>query len=145
MRPRMSLVVLLSITLVGCALPSKVVTLVGKEGNQFVGNLDYDGPYSGILTVEKGPNDEKFSGRFTVVDRTSVQRHQGSIVVPQGNQLPAIGVAGGSSSGEVDATGFWYAIGDKGSRMDCELIVGRGGHGYGVCKHSNGIEYKIVL
>lgn len=146
MKIKRYLIFLLAISLSGCAaIPSKTVTLVGEEGNHFVGILNYDGPYSGVLTVENGPNGELFSGRFTVIDRTAVQKYQSSIVIPQGNQVPAIGAAGGSSSGNVDASGFWYAIGDKGSKMDCELIIGLGGHGYGVCKHSNGVKYKIVL
>ena len=135
---------LLSVLLSAC-IPSKVVTLVGNEGDQFVGSLNYDGPYSGTLTIEKGPGSERFTGRFIVVDRTAVQEHQGTLVVPQDNQLPAIGTVGGASSGKVDATGFWYAVGDKGSKMECELQIGLGGHGYGICKHSNGMEYKIVL
>jgi len=143
----LSILVMLTTSLVACStiLPSKMVTLVGKEGDQFVGNVNYDGPYSGTLTIENGPNDEHFSGRFTVIDRTAIQKHQGTLVVPQGNQFPAVGTAGDVSSSNIDATGFWYAVGGKGSKMECELTVGLGGHAHGICKHNNGREYKIIL
>jgi hypothetical protein len=121
------------------------VTLLGNDGGQFVGELNYDGPYSGTLTVEHGPNGERFTGRFVVVDRTSTQTTQGALVVPQGGQIPTVGTVGSASSGHIDASGFWYAVGDKGSKMDCTLEIGRGGHGHGTCKHINGAEYRIVL
>jgi hypothetical protein len=123
-----------------CAsIPSKVVTLIAPDGPKYVGRLDYSDGLSGVLTVEDGPNGESFSGEY-VVDRTTVNQSQGKLVIP-GNTVPAIG----ASAGNVDASGFWYAMGDKDSIMLCTLAVGRQGHGYGTCKHSNGKEYKIVL
>lgn len=133
--------------IVGCAalIPPKVVTLVENGGHQFIGKLTYDGPFSGELVVENGPNNERFSGRFTVIDRTSTQKTQGTIVVPQNNQLPGVGSVASTSSGQIQADGYWFASGSRGTNMQCELKIGIGGHGYGVCKHSNGAEYKILL
>jgi len=124
---------------------AKVVTIIGDDGNQYVGQLIYEGPYSGALTVENGPNGERFTGRFVVVDRTATQTSQGALVVPQNNQMPAIGSSTSTTSGDLNATGYWYASGNKGSKMDCILEIGRLGHGYGVCKHCNGVQYKILL
>lgn len=135
----------LSLLITGCAIASKTVTLIGNDKEQYIGRVDYDGPYSGILNIEVGPNGEKFTGRFVVVDRTTTSRMQGALVVPQGNQLPAVGSVGSTSSGGIDASGFWYASGDKGSTMECVLQIGIGGHGHGTCKHSNGREYRILL
>jgi hypothetical protein len=119
--------------------------LVDDDGNQFLGQLIYDGPYSGILTVNNGPAGEYFSGRFTVVDQTAVQRAQGSVVVPHGNQLPAVGTVGSSASGNVNASGYWYSVGENGTKMECVLNIGLGGHGHGNCKDNNDTEYKILL
>lgn len=141
----------LSLLITGCAIASQTVTLIGNDKDQYIGRLDYDGPYcisacySGILNIEIGPNGEKFTGRFVIVDRTATSRMQGALVVPQGNQLPAVGSVGSTSSGSIDASGFWYASGDKGSTMECVLQIGRGNHGHGTCKHSNGREYQILL
>lgn len=139
--------VLLSVSclfLASC-IPPKPVTLIGENGEQFIGQVTYDGPFTGTLTIESGPMGEQFFGRFVVVDRTATQRSQGTVVVPQGTSLPAMGAATNVSSGGVDASGFWYAVGNKGSRMECTLSIGRGGHGHGVCKHVNGESYRILL
>jgi len=97
------------------------------------------------LSIENGPDAEAFTGRFVVVDKTSTQTSQGTLVVPQTTVMPALGVANSSSSGNVDAQGFWYGTGNKGSLLNCILQMGRGGHGRGNCKHSQGLEYEILL
>lgn len=136
--------VFLSAAVAAC-IPAKVVTLIGPDGPQYVGRLDYsrDG-LSGVLSVKSGPLGESFTGRYTVVDRTAVGSSRGTLVVP-GNPIPAVGISGSTSSGNVDASGYWYAVGDKGSTMQCNVAVGRQGHGQGTCKHSNGNEYQIVM
>ena len=135
--------VFLSATVTAC-IPAKVVTLIGADGPHYVGRLDYSDGFSGVLSIEKGPLGENFTGRYTVIDRTAVGNSQGTLVIP-GNPIPAIGVSGSSSSSNVDASGYWYAVGDKGSTMQCNLAVGRQGHGQGTCKHSNGNVYQIVM
>ncbi len=131
---------------VGCVTyAQKIVTLVENNGKQFKVIINYDGPYTGELVVEEGPDNERFVGRFTVVDRTSTQVTRGNIVVPKSNQLPSLGSVESSSGGKVEAEGFWFGTGNKGSTMQCHLTIGRGGHGYGDCKHSNGSEFKIYL
>ena len=134
----------LSLLIVGCAT-TKPVTLIGNDKKQYIGRIDYnrDG-LSGILTIEVGPNGEKYTGPFVVVDRTAISRAQGVLIAPQGNQFPAFGSMGSTSSGGLDASGFWYGSGDKGSTMECVLQIGIGGYGHGTCKHSNGLEYRIL-
>lgn len=131
--------------LLASCIPPKPVTLIGETGEQFIGHVSYDGPFSGTLTIDNGPSGEQFSGRFVVIDRTATQQSQGTVVVPQGTSLPAVGTATNVSSGGIDASGFWYAVGNKGSRMECNLSIGRGGHGHGICKHANGKSYRILL
>jgi hypothetical protein len=140
---RSLILVLLSVTITAC-IPAKVVTLIGPDGPQYFGSLEYSDGLSGVLTVQNGPLGESFTGRYTVIDRTAVGQSQGTLVMP-GNSTPTIGATGSSSSGNVDASGYWYAVGDKGSTMQCDLVVGRQGHGRGTCKHSNGNVYQIVM
>ena len=138
----------LFLLITGCATGFRKdipVTLIGNDKELYIGRLDYDNFYSGILTIEVGSNRETFTGRFVVVDRTARSSTQGALVVPQGNQLPVIGSVGSTSSGGIDASGFWYGSGDKGSTMECVLQIGSYGRGHGTCKHSNGREYKILL
>jgi hypothetical protein len=134
------------ISMTGCAtIPPKVVTFVAPGKTPFVGKLEYDGSYSGTLSLQNGPDDEAFTGRFVVVDKTATQTSQGTLVVPQPTVMPALGVANSSSSGNIDAQGFWFGTGNKGSLLNCILQMGRGGHGRGNCKHSNGLDYEILL
>lgn len=138
----------LFLLITGCATAFRkdiTVTLIGNDKELYIGRLDYDDFYSGILNIEVGSNGEKFTGRFVVVDRTATSRTQGALVVPQGDQLPVIGAVGSTSSGGIDASAFWYGSGDKGSTMECVLQIGLYGRGHGTCKHSNGREYKILL
>lgn len=135
-----------AVGLAGCGtIPSKVVTLVEHGNKPYIGKLDYDGSLSGALTVENGPDGEMFTGRFVVIDKTSTQTSQGTLVVPQTAVMPALGIANSTSSGQIDAHGFWYGVGSKGSLLNCILQVGKNGHGHGNCKHSKGIEYEILL
>ena len=132
-------------SIIGCAsIPSKVVTLSDQAGFLFEGTLEYDGPYSGIITVQNGPKSESFTGRFIVVDTTSRSQQSGIIAVPT-NQMPAVGSTTKTSSGEVQASGYWYPKGNKGSTMQCELVIGKNGHGKGACKHNDGNFYNIIL
>jgi hypothetical protein len=96
-----------SLLFINCAvlIQDKDVTLITSEGTQYFGFIKYKDGYSGILTIPKGPNDGSLSGNFVVVDQTSVNRKQGNIVVPQNNQMPAVGGITQSSSGEVNAAG----------------------------------------
>jgi hypothetical protein len=121
------------------------LAISGDDGQLINGTLVYDDPYSGILTVQEGPGGESFSGRFTVVDKTSTKRSSGNLVVPSGNVIPAMGATNSSESGVVTAEGYWFARGSQGSSMKCELKVGRRGHGKGICNHSGGEVYDIVL
>lgn len=135
--------------LAGCvtvSIPSKSVLLVPESGKPYEGRLDYSGPYAGTISVLAGPDGESFTGRFIVVDRTSKQASMASVTVPNPvAAAPATGIGVSSSAGPVDATGFWYAAGDKGSTMQCELAMGMGGHGQGTCKHSGGKAYQLAL
>ena len=135
--------VFLSVAVTAC-IPAKVVTLIGPDGPQYLGRLDYSDGLSGVLSIQNGPLGENFTGRYIVIDRTAVGQSQGTLVIPS-NSVPAIGTSGSSSSGNVDASGYWYALGDKGSTMQCDLAVGRQGHGRGTCKHSNGNIYQIIM
>ena len=137
---------ILFIMIAGCASQplSRTVTMIGKDKEFYVGRIDRtDSGF--ILNMQNGPNGEKFTGTYVVVDRTAYSRSQGGIMVPVGNQLPAVGSASSSSSGRVDARGYWYAKGDKESTMKCELQVGLELHGQGTCRHSNGSEYEITF
>lgn len=140
-------IVLVLIFISSCySMPNKKVALFPKTGIQYTGELVYkeDG-YGGVITIEHGPGNEKFTGEYVVIDRTASAQHQGALVIPQHGQLPAIGTAGGVASGSIDAFGIWYAIGGHGSRMDCKLQIGKAGYGHGICKHSDGSEYEILL
>ncbi len=122
----------------------RTVTLVGNDKETYSGLLDYNNK-NNILTVEVGPNREKFTGPFVIVDRTAYGQTQGRAIVPQGNLFPAVGSVGSTSSGNFDASGFWYGSGDQRSTMECVLQMGLNLHGQGACKHSNGLEYKILF
>ncbi len=136
---------ILFIMITGCASQplSRTVTMIGKNKEFYVGRID--GTASGfILNMQNGPNGEKFTGTYVVVDRTAYSRSQGGIMVPVGNQFPAVGSASSSSSSRIDAHGYWYSKGDKGSTMKCVLQAGIEFHGQGTCQHSNGSEYEIT-
>lgn len=140
----------LFVTLVGCTsvppIQSKSVVLAPASGKSFEGRLEYSGPYSGTIALPQGPDGEAFTGRFIVVDRTAKQASTASISVPNpGGIIPATGVGVSSSAGRIDASGFWYATGDKGSTIQCELAMGIGGHGQGTCQHSNGQKYQLAM
>jgi hypothetical protein len=126
-------------------IPEKSVTLINLAGEQYTGVIKYSDGYSGVLTIAQGPNGESFSGNFVVVDQTSINKKQGSIVVPQNNQLPAIGGINQASSGEINANGYWYGIGNKGTKIEGAMTIGIGGHGHGICKDNNGNSYKILF
>ena len=151
MKIKIILLFVLSLLIVGCALgrplpSSKTVTLIGNDKEHYTGRIDYPTyEYNGILTIEVGPNGEKYTGPYVIVDRTATSSTQGKIIIPAWNQLPAVGSMGSTSSGIINASGFWYATGDKGSTMECVLEAGMGGHGHGTCKNSNGREYKILF
>ena len=141
---------ILSLFVIGCAstLPSKNVTLIENGKAHYIGRIDYPSfdAHSGTLTIDFGPNGEKFTGPFVIVNRTAVSTTQGGAVVPLGNQLPAVGSVRSESSGRLDATGFWYAKGDKRSSMKCELQIGLFlAHGQGICKHNNGNQHEILF
>ena len=138
--------ILLLITLAllgGCAL-KREVSLVGHN-QAYRGMIRYDSGYSGILTIKQGPGGESFSGIYSVVDHTPVARSAGQIIVPQMGQIPAFGQTGASATGHVEATGYWHGVGSQGSTLNGEIDVGSGGHGHGVCQHSNGTEYQIIF
>ncbi len=137
--------IIISVLLLSGCIAAKKVSLIRPDGQIYSGTLSYDGPYSGNIVIKNGPNNESFSGTFVVVDKTAVKRNQGSLIVPQGNTIPAFGSTSGTSSGNVDASGYWYATGNNGSHMKCTLIIGIGGHGHGTCKHDNGAFYEIML
>ncbi|MCG7972054.1 MAG: hypothetical protein JBO36_15500 [Candidatus Thiodiazotropha taylori] len=142
-RIHFSIVLLAFILIAGC-VPAKKVSLIRHDGKIFVGTLNYDGPYSGSVTIENGPNNEKFKGRYVVVDKTATKKSQGTLV-NQGPSSVTIGASSGNSSSKVDASGYWYATGSRGSHMKCILTIGVGGHGHGVCDHENGEVYDIML
>jgi hypothetical protein len=135
--------VTLSVTLASC-IPAKIVTLISAEGNQYLGKIDYSDAFSGVLSIEHGPLGESFLGRYTAIDKTAVGQANGTMVVPS-NRMPAVGVSNATSSGSIDATGYWYAIGNRGSTMQCHLDLGRLGHGQGTCRHSDGHVYQIIM
>jgi len=130
----------------GCIMPpSKVVTLVDHGKPPFIGNLNYDSSYSGVLNMEDGPEGETFTGRFAVVDKTSTQESQRTLIVQQSTTSPLSGTTNSNSFEGIEALGYWYGTGSKGSLLNCVLQVGRGGHGRGSCKHSKGFEYEILM
>jgi hypothetical protein len=142
---KVTIVVFATFLLVSCAvIPSKVVTLVSNAGDQFAGKLEYSDGLSGTLVVTEGPDNESFAGPYSVVDRTAVHNSQGTVVVQKSN-MPTVGAASTSSSSQINATGYWYGRGNRGSTMNCTLEIGRQGHGHGICQHSNGQQYQIVL
>jgi hypothetical protein len=36
-------------------------------------------------------------------------------------------------------------VGDKGTVLDCEYVVGVGAHGTGACKDNNGGKYRLLF
>jgi hypothetical protein len=137
------LALIMALFLSGCVFKS--VTLIGSEGIQYTGKIRYKDGYSGIPTIPQGPGGESFSGNYVVVDQTSINRIQGSMVVPQNNQMPAVGGISQVSSGQVNANGYWYGIGGKGTKIEGTMTIGLGGHGHGTCKDGNGKSYQIVF
>jgi hypothetical protein len=139
-------IVFLIIFISGCySYKNKTVTLIPKEGPPYTGEVVYKSGYSGIITIKHGPDNEKFTGEFVVIDRTATAQQKGTVMIPLKGQIPAMGTAEGVASGAIDAFSIWLAVGNRGSRMECKLQIGRGGHGHGLCKHSDGNEYEIML
>tara|TARA_R100000656_G_C3882815_1_gene114827 strand:- start:23 stop:463 length:441 start_codon:yes stop_codon:yes gene_type:complete len=140
------LIIALTIFAVGCAtaIPNRTVTLLGSGGELYQGVLAYDGPYSGTLTFNEGPQGESFSGRYIVVDKTSMKRSSGDLIAPSNGTIPVIGTASSSESGEVSAEGVYIAK-SKSGHIKCEISVGAQGHGKGTCAHSSGSTYDIIL
>jgi hypothetical protein len=134
------------IVISGCAttIPSKPVTLASEGGEFFNGTLDYDGPYSGVITVSDSSG-ESFAGRFTVVDRTAIKRSSTDLVMPSNNAIPGLGSSSTTETKGIDAEGFWFGKGSKGTSIKCTLLMGINGHGSGKCKSSNGDDYSITL
>lgn len=131
----------------GCAttVPTKQVTLSTGSGDIRIGQLVYDGPYSGALTFPGDEFHESFTGRFTVVDRTAIKKSSSDIVVPSNNPVPAMGSSATTETKGIDATGYWYGQGSKGTTIKCTLEMGIQGHGFGSCSGSNGLTYEIAL
>jgi hypothetical protein len=127
--------------------------MMGNNKDMYSGRIDHPCYFNiwgdicdaseGILTIENGPDGEKFTGNFVIVNRTAMSSTQGGAFVPMGNNAIAVGSVHSESSGRVDMTSYWYATGSKGSTMKCEMKAG-GGHGQGICKHSNSSEYEIL-
>ncbi len=130
-----------------CAsLPSnRPVTLVAADGEVRTGALNYDTPYTGVLLFKGQQDQESFSGRYTVVDKTAVKRSSGTIVVPSSTSVPGIGTASSTENKEIQAEGFWAAKGDKGTSIRCTLKIGLQGHGNGTCTTNTGESYEITL
>jgi hypothetical protein len=129
--------------LAGCAATRAVA--LSDASMDYVGVLTYDGPFSGVIVVENGPGGERFEGRFIVVDRTATTQVRSATVLPSSDGVAGVSGATGMASAGINAEGFWNARGTKGSRMECRLRVGRGGHGQGLCKLSDGKSLSIVL
>lgn len=113
---------ILLVGLVGCAVKHKVT--LSRATEIYSGTLTFDGPYTGKLVIPKGPNGESFAGRYVAKDTS-----------------PGVPSVGGT--GQIEAQGVWTGQGSNGSSMSAEVKVGRGGHGIGTAKHSNGKEYQI--
>lgn len=117
-----SLLTIVVVVLVGCATQFKVT--LSRTAEVYSGTLTFDGPYTGELTIPKGPGEESFTGRYVATDMTAIARSAGA-------------------TGQVDAQGVWTGRGSRGSTIAAEVKVGRGGHGIGTAKDSNGKEYQI--
>jgi hypothetical protein len=122
MRLHSILLTFVFVALVGCATQFKVT--LSEAINVYSGILTFDGPYTGDLAIPKGPGGEAFTGRYVATDMT-----------------PGVLSVGGT--GQVEARGVWTGRGSRGSTLTAELKVGRGGHGIGTAKDSNGKEYQI--
>lgn len=147
MKKSFLIVFVLSLFLLSCAamIQDKEVSLIQSNGIQYTGVIKYSDGYSGTLSIVKGPNGESFTGKFVVVDQTSTKTKKGSIIVPQNNQIPAVGGITESSSGDINAIGYWYGTGNKGTKIEGTMRIGIGGHGHGTCRDSNGNIYKIIF
>lgn len=141
MRLIRGLVVVLAVVAAACvSFPPKNVSVIGPQGEIYVGILTYHDPWGGTLKMPAGPGEESYEGLFVVVDRTAISQSQGTVV---GSGV--VGTASGAATAELRATGTWHAKGSGGSTMICQLEIGRLGHGVGTCKHSNGGVFQIAL
>ena len=122
MKSLTTLLMFAMVTITGCATQYKVS--LSSPTEVYVGTLTFDGPYTGELTIPKGPEGESFAGRYVATDMT-----------PQ-----AFAVGG---TGQIDARGVWTGRGSRGTPLTAEVTVGRGGHGIGKAKDTNGKEYQI--
>ncbi|MGH7952533.1 MAG: hypothetical protein ACREFE_11535 [Limisphaerales bacterium] len=111
-----------TIILVGCA--TKYPVTLSRTTEVYSGILKFDGPYTGTLTIPKGPKGESFTGRYVATDMS-----------------PNTFAVGGS--GQIEAHGVWTGRGDHGSLITADVKVGREGHGIGIAKDTNGNEYQI--
>lgn len=110
------------VAITGCATQYKVS--LSSPTEVYVGTLTFDGPYTGELTIPKGPEGESFTGRYVATDMTT----------------GALAVGG---TGQIDARGVWTGRGSRGTSLTAEVTLGRGGHGIGKAKDANGKEYQI--
>lgn len=141
MRLIRSLILVFTVVAAACvSFPPRSVSVVGPQGEIYVGTLTYHDAWSGTLKMPAGPGEESYEGLFVVVDRTATSQSQGTIV---GSGV--VGTASGAATAELRAAGTWHAKGSGGSTMICQLEVGRLGHGVGTCEHSNGDVFRIAL
>ena len=110
------------IAVVGCA--TRFPVTLSQSSEIYSGTLTFDSPYTGELSIPSGPGGESFVGRYVASDVS-----------------PGILAVGGT--GQIEARGVWAGRGSHGSSITAEVKVGRGGHGIGTAKHSNGKEFQI--
>ncbi len=141
------ILLLLTQFLYSCAavINDKDVTLIRNDSKQYTGSIKYSDPYSGILSINNGPKGESFSGKFVVIDQTATSTSNGTIVVPNNSQIPAVGGITKSSSGVIKATGYWFGKSNKGTKIEGRMQIEIGGHGHGTCKDSDGNTYEIIF
>jgi hypothetical protein len=154
-KTKIILLCILSLLILGCmaSMPPTSVTMIGNNKDNYIGLIDHIchrgmpgwcDRFNGTMTMDNGPNGEKFTGKFITIDKTAYGSTRGGAIIPMGNQSLAVASVQSQSSGRFDAVSYWYATGKKGSTMKCELQAGQGGHGQGICKHSNGLEYEMI-
>ncbi len=101
---------------------------------------------AGNGTVEMhAPDGEMFKGEYSIVRDGSVGFGNifGAVFSPAASVNYSSN--GMSYTSEGKSQGMVFALGGKGTRMECEFLNDNwSGHGYGACKTSTGLLYKLA-
>jgi hypothetical protein len=142
MKCRLSLLLLFLLPLCACTKTGHLYNLT--TGEMFTFSYSANGSGRGKITVPF-MSAESLNGEYSIVTGGTVS---------WGNVYASVYSPAGSASGSANSVGVTAAgarrgaailTGDKGSILDCEFVVGLGGHGTGACKDNHDTKYRMMF